>query len=46
MKIAEYILFNKDRDFWIESRKVKKNRVIPPQMDDKSEPHDKANLFA
>ncbi len=46
MKMAECILFNKDRDLWMESRKVKQNRVIPAQMDDKNEPHDIANVLA
>ncbi len=40
------ILFNKDREFWMESRKGTKNKIIPSQMDDKSEPQDIANVFA
>ncbi len=46
MKMAECILFNIGRDLCMESRNVKKNRVISPQMNDQSELYDIANLFA
>ena len=44
MKMAECILFNKEINILMGVKEDTKTRVNPPQMDDKSEPHNIADL--
>lgn len=46
MKMSECLLFNRDRDFWMESKKMRDMRVNPPHVDNKCDPNEISDIFA